>query len=78
MGCEVNFRDDTSGRIQTVTVVYPGEADMSQVKTSALTPIGTALIGFRAGQVPRLQAEAWALASERPICQNELLYHGKR
>jgi regulator of nucleoside diphosphate kinase len=49
MGCEVAFRDDTTGKVQTVTLVYPGEADISKGKISVLTPIGTALIGLRAG-----------------------------
>ena len=49
MGCEVEFRDDTTGKVQTVTLVYPDEADISQGKISVLTPIGTALIGLRAG-----------------------------
>jgi regulator of nucleoside diphosphate kinase len=49
MGCEVEFRDDTSGKIQTVRLVYPHEADISNGKISVLTPIGTALIGLRAG-----------------------------
>jgi regulator of nucleoside diphosphate kinase len=49
MGCEVEFRDETTGRVQTVTLVYPGEADISQGKISVLTPIGTALIGVQAG-----------------------------
>ena len=50
MGCEVDFRDDTTGRVQTVTLVYPHEADISQGKISVLTPIGTALIGLPLGQ----------------------------
>ncbi len=49
MGCEVEFRDDTTGKVQTVTLVYPDEADISKGKISVLTPIGTALIGLRAG-----------------------------
>ena len=49
MGCEVAFRDDTTGKVQTATLVYPGEADISKGKISVLTPIGTALIGLRAG-----------------------------
>jgi regulator of nucleoside diphosphate kinase len=49
MNSEVVFRDDTTGRVQSVTVVYPEEADISQRKVSVLTPIGTALIGIRAG-----------------------------
>lgn len=49
MGYEVEFRDDTTGKVRTVTLVYPDEADISKGKISVLTPIGTALIGLRAG-----------------------------
>lgn len=49
MGCEVEFRDDTTGKSQKVTLVYPAQADISQGKISVLTPVGTALIGLRAG-----------------------------
>ena len=49
MGCEVEFRDDTTGKIQKVTLVYPAQADISHGKISVLTPVGTALIGLRAG-----------------------------
>lgn len=50
MGCEVDFRDDVTGRVQTVTLVYPNEADISKGRVSVLTPIGTALIGLPAGK----------------------------
>jgi regulator of nucleoside diphosphate kinase len=50
MGCEVVYRDDTSGRVQTVTLAYPNEADIAQGKVSVLTPIGTALIGLAVGK----------------------------
>ena len=50
MGCEVVYRDDTSGRVQTVTLAYPNEADISKGKVSILTPIGTALIGLAVGK----------------------------
>lgn len=49
MGSEVEFRDDCTGKIQTVTLVYPGHADISQRRISILTPVGTALIGLSAG-----------------------------
>src|SRR5690349_9347638 len=49
MGCEVEFRDDTTGKVQTVTLVYPEDADISKGRISILTPIGTALIGLREG-----------------------------
>ncbi|ACL57750.1 nucleoside diphosphate kinase regulator [Methylobacterium nodulans] len=50
MGCQVEFRDDTTGRVQIVTLVYPGEANIEQGKISVLTPIGAALIGLSTGQ----------------------------
>jgi len=50
MNCEVDFRDETTGKIQKVTLVYPEDADISEGKVSVLTPVGTALIGLRAGQ----------------------------
>ena len=49
MNSEVEFRDDTTGKVQRVTLVYPEEADISQRKISVLTPVGTALIGLRNG-----------------------------
>jgi regulator of nucleoside diphosphate kinase len=50
MGCEVEFRDEMTGRVQTVTLVYPNEADISKGRISVLTPIGTALIGLPVGK----------------------------
>lgn len=50
MGCEVEFRDDTMGKVQAVTLVYPGEADIGQGRISVLTPVGAALLGLSAGQ----------------------------
>lgn len=49
MNSEVEFRDDTTGKVRKVALVYPGEADISQGKVSILTPVGTALIGLRTG-----------------------------
>lgn len=49
MNSEVEFRDDTTGKVQKVTLVYPAQADISQHKVSVLTPVGTALIGLRTG-----------------------------
>ncbi|RWE03136.1 nucleoside diphosphate kinase regulator [Mesorhizobium sp.] len=49
MGSTVTFKPDTGDR-KTVTLVYPGDADISKGKVSVLTPIGTALIGLSAGQ----------------------------
>ena len=50
MGSRVDFRDNSTGRTQSVTLVYPGDADIEQGKVSILTPIGAALIGLSKGQ----------------------------
>jgi regulator of nucleoside diphosphate kinase len=49
MGSTVRYRTD-NGASRTVTLVYPGEADISVGKISVLTPIGTALLGLSTGQ----------------------------
>jgi regulator of nucleoside diphosphate kinase len=49
LGREVTYRDETTGREQTVTFVLPQQADIAQGRASILTPIGVALIGLREG-----------------------------
>lgn len=49
MGSEVEFRDDASGKVNALTLVYPHEADIAQRKISVLTPVGTALVGLPVG-----------------------------
>ncbi|MGD9802323.1 MAG: nucleoside diphosphate kinase regulator [Hyphomicrobiaceae bacterium] len=49
MGSTVEFRAD-NGQQRTVTLVFPGDADIAEGKISILTPIGTALIGLSPGQ----------------------------
>jgi regulator of nucleoside diphosphate kinase len=39
-----------AGEERLVTLVYPGEADISSGRVSILTPVGAALIGLREGQ----------------------------
>jgi regulator of nucleoside diphosphate kinase len=50
MGSYVEFRDDKTGSVRSVQLVFPSEADVSQGKISVLTPIGAALIGLSEGQ----------------------------
>jgi regulator of nucleoside diphosphate kinase len=45
----VKFIDDDTGEVRTVTLAYPGEEDSRQGKISVITPVGSALIGLRAG-----------------------------
>lgn len=49
MGTTVEYTTD-DGQTRRVTLVYPADADISQGKVSILTPIGTALLGLKAGQ----------------------------
>jgi regulator of nucleoside diphosphate kinase len=49
MGSKLRFTTDT-GEDRTISLVYPGQADIAQGRISILTPIGAALIGLRVGQ----------------------------
>jgi len=49
LGNEVTYRDETTGREQTVVLVLPQHADIAKARASILTPIGVALIGLREG-----------------------------
>lgn len=49
MGSTLRYTTD-GGEDRTVTLVYPGEADISSGRISILTPIGAALIGLSHGQ----------------------------
>ena len=55
MGSRLTYRDETTGRIRDVTLVYPHEADIDQNRISVLTPIGAALIGLSVGQSMEFQ-----------------------
>jgi regulator of nucleoside diphosphate kinase len=56
MHSTVRFRDDT-GRVQTATVVYPGEEADGAGGISVLSPMGSALIGLSEGQSIRYEAD---------------------
>jgi regulator of nucleoside diphosphate kinase len=47
----VRVRDLDSGQRQELTVVGPSEADVSAGRISILAPLGTALIGYREGDI---------------------------
>jgi len=49
MGSKVTFRAD-GGAAQTVTLVYPQEADIDAMRISVLTPVGAALVGMKRGE----------------------------
>lgn len=50
MNSEVLVKDVDTGKEMKFRLVFPGEADYDRGKLSILAPIGTALIGYRAGE----------------------------
>jgi regulator of nucleoside diphosphate kinase len=64
MGSHVTFRDEASGAVRRVQIVWPQEADIAADRISVLTLIGAALIGLRVGQsidCPTLDGQSRAL-----------------
>jgi regulator of nucleoside diphosphate kinase len=51
MNSRVRMTDLDTGKEMTYTLVFPRDADFSQGKISVLAPIGTAILGYRAGDV---------------------------
>ncbi len=49
MGSKVTYRDEMSGQEKTVTLVYPEEADITNLYVSVMTPIGVSLLGLSTG-----------------------------
>jgi len=60
LGSRVTYKSDNVARRQ-ITLVLPGDADISAGKVSILTPIGTALLGLRKGQ-----SILWSARNGRP------------
>ena len=51
MRSQVLVKDLKSGKTATYSLVFPAEANSDQGKVSILAPIGTALLGYRRGDV---------------------------
>lgn len=49
MNSSVTFVDLDSGEETNISLVYPQDAKVEEMKISVLTPVGTALIGLRVG-----------------------------
>lgn len=49
IGRKVTWRDESTGKEQSGTLVWPEDADIAQGRISVATPIGVALIGLPAG-----------------------------
>lgn len=51
MGSTVAFEDLGTGEVEEYTLTFPNHADVEKKRLSILAPIGTALIGFRVGDL---------------------------
>lgn len=70
MNSRVVLRDIDSREAMTVTLVFPGDADIGSGAISVLAPVGTAIIGYSRGDTVE-----WAVPSGiRRIMIEEILY----
>lgn len=58
MNSKVLLKDLDSGEEMTYTLVYPAEAELMENKISVMAPIGTAILGYRVGDVIDWQVPA--------------------
>jgi regulator of nucleoside diphosphate kinase len=76
MNARVRFRDDVTGQERTVTLVYPGEADIAEGRLSVLTPVGAALIGLSTGQSIEWRNPAGGARSLTVIAVGDQMFAG--
>ena len=50
LGSQVEFRDEQTGKVQEIILVYPLDADIACRRVSVLTPVGAALLGLSVNQ----------------------------
>jgi regulator of nucleoside diphosphate kinase len=50
LGSQVKFRDEQTGKVQEIILVYPLDADIARRRVSVLTPVGAALLGLSVNQ----------------------------
>ena len=70
MNSNVRLKDLDSGEEMTYTLVFPDIADISNNKISILAPIGTALIGYKVGDIIEWEVPAGL----RKLKVEEILY----
>jgi regulator of nucleoside diphosphate kinase len=70
MNSQVCLVDQTTHKEERLTLVFPQEADISQGRISVLAPIGTAMLGYRVGEVFQWRVPG----GERRLKVKEILY----
>ncbi|HEY8535595.1 MAG TPA: nucleoside diphosphate kinase regulator [Vicinamibacterales bacterium] len=51
MGSQLELKDLDTGEVLTFTLVFPFQANFEEGRVSVLAPLGTAVLGYRAGDV---------------------------
>jgi|PlaIllAssembly_1097288.scaffolds.fasta_scaffold116791_2 regulator of nucleoside diphosphate kinase len=70
MNSQVCLVDQSTQKEEVLTLVFPQDADISQGRISVLAPIGTAMLGYRVGQVFQWKVPV----GERTLKVKEILY----
>ncbi len=74
MNSVVRLHDLDSGETEVYELVYPADADLALDRISVLAPVGTAILGYRAGDVIE-----WPVpAGLRRLRVEEVLYQPER
>jgi regulator of nucleoside diphosphate kinase len=73
MNSVVRLRDLDSAVTEEYELVYPEDADITRHRVSVLAPIGTAILGYRLGDVIEwpVPAGRWRLRVEKVLYQPE-------
>jgi regulator of nucleoside diphosphate kinase len=71
MNSTVRLRDLDTGEEETYTLVYPTEANINENRISVLAPVGTAIIGYRVGDVIKWPVPGGLVR----LRVEEILYH---
>ena len=51
MNTKLRLRDEKSGEERILSLVFPSDADFEKNRLSVLAPVGTALLGYRVGDI---------------------------
>lgn len=70
MNSQVCLLDQSTQKEEVFTLVFPQDADISQGRISVLAPIGTAMLGYRVGQVFQWKVPV----GDRTLKVKEILY----
>ncbi len=74
MNSVVRLRDLDTDEVEEYELVYPADADLAQSRISVLAPVGTAILGYRLGDVIE-----WPVpAGLRRLRVEEVLYQPER